>query len=57
MTRILLRLFGKNMENPQNPAVRRSIGRFSGMVGLGCNMLLFTGKMLAEPWHPSGNPL
>ena len=47
MTKLLLRLFVKNSENPSDPAVRRHIGSMSGLVGIFCNVLLFAMKLLA----------
>ncbi len=47
MTNMLLRLFVKNHEDNQNKEVRASIGKFSGMVGIICNLLLAVGKFIA----------
>ena len=46
MTELLLRIFVKNKEDIQNPAVRSAIGSLSGAVGIGCNFLLFGLKLL-----------
>ncbi len=46
MTKLLLRLFVKNFDHANDPAVRAAIGRLSGLVGIVCNMLLFVGKLL-----------
>ncbi len=47
MTDLLLRLFVADHQNTDHPQVRSSIGRLSGAVGIGCNLLLFLGKLLA----------
>ena len=47
MTNLLLRLFVRDYENTGEPAVRSAIGRLSGAVGMGCNLLLFLVKLLA----------
>ncbi len=47
MTSLLLRLFVKDYENTADPTVRSAIGQLSGLVGIGCNVLLFLGKLLA----------
>ncbi len=46
MTDLLLRLFVKDKDNVSDPAVRSSMGSLSGTVGILCNLLLFTGKLL-----------
>ena len=46
MTDLLLRLFVKNHTDTDDPRVRSAIGALSGMVGIGCNVLLFLGKLL-----------
>ncbi len=46
MTQILLRLFIRDRENPQDPKVRSAVGSLSGMVGILCNLLLFLLKLL-----------
>lgn len=47
MTELLLRLFVRNHQNTADPRVRAAIGSLSGAVGIGCNLLLFAGKLLA----------
>ena len=46
MTQLLLRLFVKNWEDPQDPKVRTAVGSLSGIVGILCNLLLFGLKLL-----------
>ena len=46
MTNLLLHLFVKDADNPENPKVRAAIGTLSGLVGIVCNLLLFTFKLL-----------
>ena len=46
MTQILLRLFVRNPENTQDSKIRSAIGSLSGIVGIGCNLLLFLLKLL-----------
>ena len=46
MTKLLLRLFVKNYENKDDPGVRSAVGRLSGRVGIGSNLLLFAGKLM-----------
>lgn len=46
MTHFLLRLFVKDHHNPQTDQTRSAIGSLSGAVGIGCNLLLFLGKVL-----------
>ena len=36
-----------DLENPEDPAIRGSVGRLSGTVGIGANLLLFLIKLLA----------
>ena len=45
MTKLLLRLFVKNYEIKDIPAVRAAVGKLSGLVGIVCNLLLFAGKL------------
>lgn len=45
MTRLLLRIFVKNYQNPTQPQVRGAIGKLSGTVGIVCNLLLFAFKL------------
>jgi len=42
-----LRLFVKDFENTDDPAVHTAIGKIAGLTGVGCNVLLFIGKLLA----------
>ena len=46
MTDILLRLFIKNYEDTQNPAVRSAIGKLAGLTGIVCNCLLTVLKLV-----------
>ncbi len=46
MTKLLLHLFIKYPQQTQDPRVRSSIGRLSGIVGILCNVLLFIGKLV-----------
>lgn len=46
MTTLLLRLFVKEYTHTENPAVRSAIGKFAGIVGIVCNIVLFLGKLL-----------
>ena len=45
MTRLLIRLFVKNSEDTENPAVRKSYGTLSGGVGIFCNLILCITKI------------
>lgn len=45
MTKLLLRLFIRNHQDTQSPAVRSAIGKFAGLVGILCNVILFIGKL------------
>ncbi len=47
MTKLLLRIFIKNHENTQDPAVRGAIGKLSGITGIVANLLLCGLKMIA----------
>lgn len=47
MTNWLARLFIKDYENVQDPAVHTAYGRLAGVVGIVCNLLLFFGKLAA----------
>ena len=47
MTGLLLRLFVKDADNTENPAVHTSSGKMAGFTGICCNILLFLGKLLA----------
>ena len=44
MTRLLLRLFVKDMDTPDG---RAKVGSLAGTVGIVCNLLLFLGKVIA----------
>lgn len=46
MTSLLLRLFVKDYRNTASPAVRSRYGKFSGIVGIICNVLLCIAKFL-----------
>lgn len=46
MTEILLRLFVKDYKNTESDQVRTSYGKFAGLVGICCNILLFIAKLL-----------
>ena len=47
MTQLLLRLFIRNYRNADSPAVRTAVGKMAGIVGILCNILLATGKLVA----------
>ncbi len=47
MTKLLLRLFVKNHQYPENQAVRSSVGTLAGIMGIFCNVLLFALKLMA----------
>ena len=47
MTKFLLKRFIPDYEDPESEHVRSAVGSFSGSVGIGANLLLFLGKMLA----------
>jgi cation diffusion facilitator family transporter len=46
MTKLLLRIFVKNHQDPTRPQVRGAIGKLSGIVGIVCNLLLFVFKLV-----------
>ena len=46
MTKLLLKLFVKNHEKAEDPGVRASVGKLSGIVGILANILLCTGKLI-----------
>lgn len=46
MTEILLKLFIKDYEDTQNPAVHSAVGKLAGMTGIVCNCLLTIGKII-----------
>lgn len=45
MLKLLCRLLSGKAEPPQDPAVRDACGRTAGIIGIGCNFLLFAGKL------------
>ena len=45
MTALLLRLFVKNHHDTQNTSVRTAIGKLAGVIGIVCNLLLFSCKL------------
>ncbi len=45
MTKLLLRLFVKNHQDPSQSQVRSDVGKMSGLVGIVCNLLLFGFKI------------
>ena len=47
MTALLLRLFVKDYQNPENPSVHTAIGKMAGITGILCNVFLFLGKLIA----------
>ncbi len=47
MTQLLVRLFVRGHDRPEDPAVRTAYGRMAGLVGICCNLLLFAGKLTA----------
>ena len=47
MIKFIAKLFIKDYQNISSPAVRRGYGILSGCVGIGLNLLLFAGKLLA----------
>ena len=44
VTNLLVRLFVKNWQDSDNPAVRTRYGQFAGMVGIVCNVALSLAK-------------
>ena len=54
MTKLLLRLFVKDAQNPDSPAVRLAVGKLAGVVGILCNALLCLGKVLAGCFRVGG---
>lgn len=46
MTDLLVRIFIKDSENIKNRIVRRSYGVLAGIVGIICNIILFTAKLI-----------
>lgn len=47
MTQWLIRTFVKQPEQVSSPVVRTAYGKLSSWVGIGCNLLLFLGKLLS----------
>lgn len=47
MTGLLMKLFLKMPQDPEDPAFRSGCGKLAGAVGIGCNLLLFLIKLLA----------
>lgn len=47
MTKLLVRIFIPDYQNTEDPEVRRKYGRFSGVVGICTNLLLFVIKIIA----------
>jgi len=47
MTNFLINKFVKNSEDITNPKIRQSYGMFCGLVGIICNLLLFSTKFFA----------
>ena len=55
MTKLLLRLFVKDAQNPDSPAVRLAVGKLAGVVGILCNALLCLGCSPGRwPLWPTG---
>ncbi len=46
MTKLLIRLFIKNAEQTEDPAVRSRYGTLAGVTGIICNVLLFAAKLI-----------
>lgn len=46
MTKLLIRLFIKNADQTEEPAVRSRYGAVAGIVGIFCNLILFLGKLI-----------
>ena len=45
MTKLLMKWFVKDRNQPDHPKVRAQVGWLSGIVGIVCNILLFLGKL------------
>ena len=45
MTDLLLRIFVRDHQDPKQPRVRSAVGKLSGIVGIICNIVLFTLKL------------
>lgn len=46
MTELLIRIFVPNRDKTEDPSVRGRYGAMAGIVGIICNLLLFSGKLL-----------
>ena len=46
MTKFFLRLAQRRYEDPNAPEARSACGKMAGLVGIGCNLLLFLAKLL-----------
>lgn len=46
MTDFLIQLFVKDHQDVKNPSIRRRYAKLSGLVGIFCNLMLCTGKIL-----------
>ncbi|MBQ9846627.1 MAG: cation transporter [Clostridia bacterium] len=47
MTKLLINLFVKNSDDIKDKIVRKSYGNLGGLVGIACNLILFTIKLIA----------
>ncbi|MEG0457363.1 MAG: cation diffusion facilitator family transporter, partial [Oscillospiraceae bacterium] len=47
MTNLLIKLFIKDHDNTKNSYVRENYGVFAGIIGIICNVILFSGKFFA----------
>ena len=47
MTKLLINLFVKNNDDVKDKNVRKSYGNLGGLVGIACNLILFTIKLVA----------
>ena len=45
MTQLLIRLFIRHPDNPQDPHTRAAYGNLASIVGMVCNVLLCLGKI------------
>ena len=48
MTQLLIRLFIRHPDNPQNPHTRAAYGNLASIVGMVCNVLLCLGKLFGS---------
>ena len=48
MTKLLIKLFIKDSEKTDDPAVRSRYGTLSGIVGILCNILLTAAKFIGK---------